>query len=900
MRTYCIASVGLLAVLSGACSAGAERTRGGDGGFGFDFSSDAGVRPDAGNEPDLGRTALDAALPDAGPDRLCITEVCSNGLDDDCNGLVDDTCACVPGDSMACFRGAPVHRALGACRDGTMLCAGLEFGLWGLCAGDVLEGDEVCDAEGVDEDCDGAPNDGCECSEGDPPLPCGSDVGECSAGMQRCESGMLTACVGAVGASAELCDGLDNDCNGAVDEGLTRTCGVSVGRCRSGIATCSVGVWGSCVGEVAPGIESCDGTDEDCDGSTDESTDRPCGIDTGECVAGIERCTSGVYAACAGAVAATIETCNGRDDDCDGAVDESLTRSCGTDVGICVAGAQTCSAGAWPTSCAGETTARTEVCDGANDDDCDGTVDEGCGCVTGMTRSCGTAVGACATGSQICNASGAWAACVGAIDPVTERCNGSDDDCDGLTDEGCDCITGASRTCGSNTGECVAGTETCDAAGRWASCAGSVGPVSEICNTRDDDCDGASDEGGVCPRFPPLAMCPAPRTTTTGSAVSLTGMGSDPDGGAVSFAWTVVVRPGGSSALPSPTAASSTSFTPDAAGDYTLRLCVTDDELVVTCCTTTITAMPSCAVPSTPAPTACGTSWDRRPIVEVPMLPAGIVYQLFLDASATPYGTVSTVGQNYFRPAAAIGVGGPPPGTSASIGVRACRSADLTCCSPTANVSVTMIEACTTARAPAPGELVFSEYVIDGDGPCSGPACEAGEAFEITNLTNCPLALAGEHFSYCNGSCATGSIRSMDFGAEIVPPRGVLVAIRERTMSACGYPFFGADDPALFGLRVSTLAMVGSGLASGWFTNSGGGQLRIATGPFVNMTSGTTLDALTYSGANAMCGSNGYDALDRCGDFTAVSTFGALGMNQLGRLWHPCDAVTAPLPSACR
>jgi hypothetical protein len=635
-----------LAVSIAACTVGQDGSAG-DGGA-FDATRESGASDAGGLDATVRIDAApprDAAFPDAG-DRPCMAEVCSNGLDDDCNGAVDDTCTCVPGDTMSCFRGAPAHRSRGICVDGTMICSGFEFGAWEPCVGDVLEGEEVCDADGLDEDCDGAPNDGCECGDGDPPLPCGSDVGECVAGVQRCEGGMLTACEGATGALAETCDGADEDCDGAIDEGLTRTCGMSVGRCLSGIATCTAGVWGTCEGEVLAGTETCDGSDEDCDGSTDESTDRACGSDTGECAVGLERCELGAYAACSGAIEATSESCNARDDDCDGAVDERIVRPCGSDVGVCVAGTQTCSAGTFPTACSGEVVARAEACDGTLDDDCDGAVDEGCGCTSGTMRACGTDVGACRAGSQTCSPAGTWGTCTGAIDPASELCNGVDDDCDGLTDEGCDCITGATRSCGIDTGECARGTETCDAAGDWGACAGSIGPATEVCNTRDDDCDGLADEDGVCPRFPPLAMCPAPRTTVAGTGVTLVGMGSDPDGGGVTFAWSVVARPGGSSASPSPPTSASTSFTPDAAGDYTLRLCVTDDESVTVCCTTTVTATASCTVPATPTATSCATSWDRRPIVELTPLPSGIVYELFVDGAAAPFGTVTSPMQN--------------------------------------------------------------------------------------------------------------------------------------------------------------------------------------------------------------------------------------------------------------
>jgi MYXO-CTERM domain-containing protein len=78
---------------------------------------------------------------------------------------------------------------------------------------------------------------------------------------------------------------------------------------------------------------------------------------------------------------------------------------------------------------------------------------------------------------------------------ATELCNGQDDDCDGVVDDGCPCAEGATRPCGPDQGECTAGLETCSA-GVWGACTGGTGPVTEICGDGlDNDCDGLADEG---------------------------------------------------------------------------------------------------------------------------------------------------------------------------------------------------------------------------------------------------------------------------------------------------------------------------------------------------------------------------------------------------------------------
>ncbi len=78
----------------------------------------------------------------------------------------------------------------------------------------------------------------------------------------------------------ELCDGKDNSCNFAIDEGCpctlgqTRLCGVVRGICRPGGQACSTGSWGECSGDL-PEREVCDGQDNDCDGHVDNGCIDP-------------------------------------------------------------------------------------------------------------------------------------------------------------------------------------------------------------------------------------------------------------------------------------------------------------------------------------------------------------------------------------------------------------------------------------------------------------------------------------------------------------------------------------------------------------------------------------------------------------------------------------------------
>jgi hypothetical protein len=134
------------------------------------------------------------------------------------------------------------------------------------------------------------------------------------------------------------------------------------------------------------------------------------------------------------------------------------------------------------------------------DDDCDGTADDrpgaACHCTDGAERPCGSAVGACMQGTQTC-VDGDWGECTGGVAPAPETCDGTDEDCNGMTDDRagdpCDCTDGATQACGSTVGLCMEGTQTC-AGGHWSDCQGGVSPVADVFDGQDNDCNGTADD----------------------------------------------------------------------------------------------------------------------------------------------------------------------------------------------------------------------------------------------------------------------------------------------------------------------------------------------------------------------------------------------------------------------
>ena len=366
------------------------------------------------------------------------------------------------------------------------------------------------DEEDDDED-DEEDEDECETGE---TRSCGTDVGECEKGTQICRRGEWGDCEGKVGPSAELCDGLDNDCDGSRDEtfqNIGNSCTVGIGVCENiGIYICtndSLGVVCNATAGI-PVEEICDDNlDNDCDSFIDiNDTDchcstgetRRCGLtDIGECEFGVESCINGTWNQCSGAINPVPEICNdSRDNDCDGIVDDGVTNTC-TNYATCTA-YQTCNA------CP---SAPNELCDGL-DNDCDSSIDE---TFTNLGNSCSIGIGVCQrTGVYVCTEDGLETECnavAGA--PNNEVCeDGLDNDCDGYVDEEDEdcrqCENGQTRQCGlTDIGACEFGTETCED-GFWGECVGAIYPVDETCDDDlDNDCDNYSDnEDNDCIIFP--------------------------------------------------------------------------------------------------------------------------------------------------------------------------------------------------------------------------------------------------------------------------------------------------------------------------------------------------------------------------------------------------------------
>ncbi|HKP62255.1 MAG TPA: MopE-related protein [Polyangiales bacterium] len=360
--------------------------------------------------------------------------------------------------------------------------------------------DDDCDGK-VDEDFPGL---GSTCNDG--------AKGVCKReGTIDCKDDTSTECkyTGPAGtSSAEKCNLLDDDCDDRIDEGL---------NCTD-------------TGCVPKGSEVCNAVDDDCDGKVDEADpnlDRECGKTMGICQPGRQRCVAGMLR-CVGGVLPGMEVCNGKDDDCDGVIDNDAPcpegnlciegqcrRPCDKDVEfpcpvgyLCKKAPNSEDFFCLPGACA--LCKSTEICEDEKcKDPCDGvSCDENETCVLGNCKDC-TQIGC--TNGEFCYEGKCQAdACKGVSCSDTEFCFKGE--CKPFCDED---ACGASQRCGTD-GTC----ERDPCAG--VKCGGDQVCVGGTC-AADNCADMECSFGDVCVRERgcvadpcPVTVCPRGATCSVG------------------------------------------------------------------------------------------------------------------------------------------------------------------------------------------------------------------------------------------------------------------------------------------------------------------------------------------------------------------------------------------------
>ena len=517
-----------------------------------------------------------------------MSENCTNGIDDDCDGTTDvvDGACDLPGYSdltspcgvavcnldpfccnnswdAICAGEASAEAACAFCLCG---CYDNDMDGFTTCDGDcddsndlVFPGaDEICNL--IDDDCNGTTDDGLTFETyyadadsdgyGDPAM----SIDLCSpmAGFVLDDNDCDDTNANINPVATEICDGLDNDCNGTADEGLTfltyysdadgdgfgstllgdfcnapPASSVIDGDCNDGNATINPGA-----------METCDGEDQDCDGIVDNDVvyteyfqdndgDNFGSISLGDfCIAPLF--SSLVSGDCDDTdnmiYPGATEVCNNQDEDCDGDVDEGLTMftfyadadgdgwgdpsnsvsACGPPLGYVTATGD-CNDNAatiYPNA--------AELCNDI-DDDCDGEVDNDVVYSDYYEDMDGDGYGLdflgnfCIPPANGVLASGDCEDTNAAVNPgATEMCNNMDDNCNSQIDEGLMFITYYSDNDGDGFGDeilgdfCTAPANSSSAGGDCNDADSSINPgASEFCNDIDEDCDGTADNDVV-------------------------------------------------------------------------------------------------------------------------------------------------------------------------------------------------------------------------------------------------------------------------------------------------------------------------------------------------------------------------------------------------------------------
>jgi hypothetical protein len=371
-----------------------------------------------------------------------------------------------------------------------------------------------------------------------------ADASDCPSGYScktvNGEKGAGTQCIPD---SGECTCGKD-----AILAGATTTCKVTndVGTC-AGTRKCALSGLTLC-DAPSPTVESCNGKDDNCDGQIDEAGAAGCklyfsdgdddgfGGGVGVCLCAPDLLHSHALGAdCDDSDPAihsgAAELCNGKDDNCNGQTDEIGAQGCkayfadsdGDGFGAGNPSCQCAADLAFPVTSSSDcndasvaiSPAASETCNQI-DDNCNGVTDEGgVSCIVFYVDDDSDGYGG-TDGACLCQPDAFHTALKGGdcddgapnVHPkAIESCNGQDDNCDGLTDDGAasGCTLfyqdGDGDKFGGGVGACLCASDVTYTTSKGGDCDDgdkSVNPkVDEICNGKDDNCDGAIDEAGA-------------------------------------------------------------------------------------------------------------------------------------------------------------------------------------------------------------------------------------------------------------------------------------------------------------------------------------------------------------------------------------------------------------------